>query len=115
MEKERRGPKIDASVVNSLLRQEWAKLATKRPAQLPIEERKLLAFAATIVSDLTDGQILAIAKGDAELVGNTHDGVWYKQKAETPACPRCGAKLCIDQVDGKQFFCPGCPYVWRIA
>jgi hypothetical protein len=73
--------KIDASVINKLLRDEWVKLAGARldaeGIVNPAVEIALVAFADKIVDGLQSAEILAIARGQASLVGSTTTTIKY--------------------------------------
>lgn len=64
MEKDSRGIRINANVVNGLIRDQYARSSGVR---------ETIQFARTIVEGLSDSQIMAIATRTAKLVGVTPD------------------------------------------
>ncbi len=97
-EKHHRGPRINANVVVGLLRREWVRLtetvnsaAARFPTLAdasdfydtakPSLEQKLLTFAKTIASGLTDEQVLSIAQGKARLVGVTPGPIAFEKES----------------------------------
>lgn len=88
MEKDERGPKINANAVVGLLRQKLHQLAVKQQPAFGAELRAkqdaqlrngVLEFSRDIVSGLTDDQIMAIARGEAVLEGVTPGPITYKE------------------------------------
>jgi hypothetical protein len=91
MEKDDKGPKINANVVVGLLQRERQRLqASEQPAFGAERRRKqqeriremLLKFSRDIVSGLEDDQIMAISEGRAELRGVTPGPLTYEEYSD---------------------------------
>ena len=88
MERDEKGPKINANVVVALLRQERNRLAIKQQPAFGAELREkqtaqmrkaILEFSRDIVEGLDDDQIMALARGQAVLEGVTPGPITYKE------------------------------------
>jgi hypothetical protein len=72
--------RIDASVINKLIRDEWNALT--HISATAADEIALVAWASTFVSGLEPAQVLAIARGHASLLGSTTTEIKYVEHCE---------------------------------
>jgi len=112
MEKHGAGPRIDASVVNTLLRDMWRKIC-KLQHPISYSEESIWNYSKKIVSDLTPVQVYAIAQGAAELRGTTPGPITFHMINELPLCPRCKHGLSASVQQPGVLACLGCAYVYE--